>query len=115
MFKQLFSRLVSPQQPPTALSNQNQYRLCQQFLPAIKALGQSSGPADPNTQDNAHMRNEDSMTVYDRACLYLEFGQWDVALPMLEALASRLQQRAPLTGRKLRQLCKDMRVAEAAL
>jgi outer membrane protein assembly factor BamD (BamD/ComL family) len=41
------------------------------------------------------LRSEDSMNLYERACLYLEFGEWNKAVTLLEAAAQRLHAHSP--------------------
>jgi outer membrane protein assembly factor BamD (BamD/ComL family) len=60
------------------------------------------------------LRSEDSMNLYERACLYLEFGEWNKAVTLLEAAAQRLHA-LPSAASGLMQLSRDMRRAEHKL
>jgi len=115
MFK-LFARLVSRHQPVPALDSASESRLCQQFLPMVQKLGRQRQPGDPdNGLAHVSLRNEDSMNLYERAGLYLEFGQWSKALTLLEAAARRLHAYSPTAANDLVRLSRHMREAEHKL
>lgn len=115
MFK-FITRLTARRKPLPALDQAGANRLCQQFLPALQALCQQKLDAmHGSTPVKLSLRSEDSMSLYERACLYLEFGEWHKALALLEAAAQRLQAHSPNAATGLMQLSRNMRNAEHKL
>ncbi|BBF84653.1 hypothetical protein DLM_1013 [Aquitalea magnusonii] len=115
MFK-LIARLTSRRKVLPPLDNASAGKLCQQFLPAVQALCQQRlNRMHGMLTSPLTLRSEDSMTLYERACLYLEFGEWHKAVTLLEAAAQRLHAHSPSAAAGLLQLSRDMRGAERKL
>lgn len=109
----LIARLTSRHKTPPLLDNASAGRLCQQFLPAVRLLCQQRlNTMQGNPPLKLTLRSEDSMNLYERACLYLEFGEWYKAVALLEAAAQRLHAHSPSAATGLMQLSRDMRHAE---
>lgn len=113
--RQLIVRLLSRRQAPAELDRASESRLCAQFLPVLQAQCRQRLDAwQGNPANMLSSRNEDSMNLYERACLYLEFGQWQKALSLLEAAAQRLHAHSPSAAAGLQRLTGDMRAADRA-
>ncbi|RQO71154.1 hypothetical protein DBR44_11960 [Aquitalea sp. FJL05] len=111
--RQLIVRLLSRRQAPAELDSASESRLCAQFLPVVQTLCRQRLDAWQGKLANMPSpRNEDSMNLYERACLYLEFGQWQKALALLEAAALRLHGHSPSAAARLMRLTSDMRAAD---
>ncbi|RMD01611.1 hypothetical protein EAY64_01865 [Aquitalea palustris] len=113
--RQLIVRLLSRRQPSVELDSASEGRLCAQFLPVLQDLRRQRLDAWQGDATNMlAARNEDSMNLYERACLYLEFGQWQKALSLLEAAAQRLHGHSPSAAAGLMRLTSQMRAADSA-
>ena len=109
----LIARLTSRHKEPPALDHASVGRLCRQFLPEVQSLCQQRRNAmQGNPPLKLTLRSEDSMNLYERACLYLEFSEWYKAVALLEAAAQRLHAHSPSAAASLMQLSRDMRSAE---
>ena len=112
MFKAL-SRLVSRRSPLPALNHRSISTLCQDFLPRIQALNrQRLDNLQQQPVQHPALFREDSMNLYQRAGLLLEYGEWHKACQLLDAAARRLQAHAPDAATPLLHLCRDMQAAE---
>lgn len=107
------SRLISRRPPLPALTHASINTLCHDFLPRVQALNRER--LDTIQQQPARhpaLFREDSMNLYQRASLYLEYGEWHKARKLLDAAARRLQAHAPDAASTLLHLCRDMQAAE---
>ena len=112
MFKAL-SRLVSRRPPLPVLNHGSINTLCQTFLPQVQALNrQQLNTIQQQSAPHPPLYREDSMNLYQRASLYLEYGEWHKARQLLDAAAQRLQAHAPDAATPLLHLCRDMQAAE---
>lgn len=112
----LIARLTSRRTALPALDQASAGQLCQQFLPEVQSLCQQRLNTIHSTVPvKLSLRSEDSMNLYERACLYLEFGEWNKAVTLLEAAAQRLHAHSPSAASGLMQLSRNMRRAEHKL
>ncbi|WP_159878132.1 MULTISPECIES: hypothetical protein [Aquitalea] len=112
----LIARLISRRKVLPALDPASAGKLCQQFLPDVQSLCQQRLNTIHGTVPvKLSLRSEDSMNLYERACLYLEFGEWYKAVALLEAAAQRLHAHSPSAALGLMQLSRNMRSAERKL
>ena len=112
MLKALY-RLVSRRPPLPLLTHASINTLCHNFLPRVQALNRER--LDTIQQQSAQhpaLYREDSMSLYQRASLLLEYGEWHKARQLLDAAAQRLQAHAPDAATPLLHLCRDMQTAE---
>jgi hypothetical protein len=85
----------------------------------VPRLSATRSGAEPQRLDTIQQQSaqhpalyrEDSMNLYQRASLYLEYGEWHKACQLLDAAAQRLQAHAPMRP-PLLHLCRDMQAAE---
>ena len=76
MFKAL-CRLVSRRPPLPALTHASINTLCHDFLPRVQALNrQRLDIIQQQSAQHPALYREDSMNLYQRASLYLEYGEW---------------------------------------
>lgn len=112
MFKAL-CRLVSRRPPLPALTHASINTLCHDFLPRVQALNrQRLDIIQQQSAQHPALYREDSMNLYQRASLYLEYGEWYKACQLLDAAARRLHAHAPDAATLLLHLCRDMQAAE---